>query len=153
MYERKLDFIHTWCRRKENELYNRRVIWLLQPQLVTRIELENNDVQVVLHFWNCFIHSDKINDFYSGMAIEILLGINIKKYILVALNNTINSKTNCAYLLHPGWRKALTFETLEWFLTTDINYFRKEAKMCESSNDHQQKHFWKDCFYIFKLQV
>ena len=42
------------------------------------------------------------NDFSKGtLNVQLLLGINIKKYLLVALNNTINSKTNCAYLLHP----------------------------------------------------
>ena len=49
VYERKLDFVHTWCRRKESKLYNRRVIWLLLPQRIRRIQLENNDIQG-LHF-------------------------------------------------------------------------------------------------------
>ena len=152
VYERKLDFVHTWCRRKENKLYNRRVIWLLLPELVTRIELENNDVQG-LHFWNCYINSDEITDIYSCKAIETDYWCFTKKTIYLLRWIIPLIAKHCAYLLHPWWRKALTFETLEWFLTTDMNYFRKEAKMYESSNDHQQKHFWKDYFYIFKLQV
>ena len=42
---------------------------MLLPELVTRIELENNDVQG-LHFWNCYINSDEIKDIYSCKAIE-----------------------------------------------------------------------------------